>query len=82
MEPACKTLEIPEALALAQDPEHGDQQQVTDRDTQATPHAGIRDRLEKAAQIKIGCGRGYFGHRKEANPADLNPCSRPRQERL
>ena len=34
----------------------------------APPHAGIRDRVEKAHQVEIDCGRGAFGHRQEAIP--------------
>ena len=57
-----KTLQIAQALAFAQDPEHGHQQQVPSRDAHTAPHPGIRDRLEVADQIEIGCGRNALGH--------------------
>ena len=50
-----KTLQIPQALAAAQDAQHRYQQQIPGRDANAPPHAGIRDRLEVADQIEIGC---------------------------
>ena len=50
-----KTLQIPQALAAAQDAQHRYQQQIPGRDANAPPHAGIRDRLELAEQIVIGC---------------------------
>jgi hypothetical protein len=31
-------------------------------------HAGIRDRLEVADQVEIGCGRNAFEHKEEAIP--------------
>ena len=46
--PAGKTLQIPQSLALAKDPEHGNKQQIPSRDADAPPHAGIRNRLEVA----------------------------------
>jgi hypothetical protein len=57
-----KTLQIPQALALAQDAEYRHQQQVPGRDTNPSTHPGIRDRLEVADQIEIGCGRDALGH--------------------
>ena len=61
MENRCQ---IPQALAAAQDPEDRHQQQVPGRDTYAPPHAGIRNRLEIADQIEIGCGRKAFEHKE------------------
>jgi hypothetical protein len=63
-----KALQIPQALAAAQDPEHRHQQQVPSRKTHAAPHARVRDRLEVADQIEIGCGRDALEHREEAIP--------------
>ena len=57
-----KTLKIAEALALAQDPEHRDKQQVPGRNADTPPHPSIRDRLEVADQIEIGCGRNALAH--------------------
>ena len=57
-----KTLQIPEALAFAQDPEHCHQQEVPGWDANPSTHPGIRDRLEVADQIEIGCGRNALGH--------------------
>ena len=57
-----KTLKIAEALALAQDPEHRHQQQVPGRNADTPPHPSIRDRLEVADQIEIGCGRNALEH--------------------
>ena len=68
MVPASKTFQIPEAFALAQDPEHCHQEQIQGRDAYAAAHAGIGDRLEEADQIEIGGSRGDFVHRKEAIP--------------
>ena len=65
---ASKALQIPQALAIAQDPEHRHQQQVPGRGANAPPHLGIRDRLEVADQIEIGCCRGGVGHKEEAIP--------------
>ena len=66
--PASKTLQIPQALALAQDPEHRHQEQIPGRDAHAAAHAGVGDRLEEADQIEIVCSRGAFEHRKDAIP--------------
>ena len=63
-----KALQIPQALAAAQDPEHRHQQQVPGRDANAPSHARVRDRLEVADQVEIGCGVRAFGHREEAIP--------------
>ncbi|WP_228009138.1 hypothetical protein [Cyanobium sp. LEGE 06113] len=56
------TLQIAEALALTQDPEHGHQQQIPSWDADTPPHPSILDRLEKADQIEIGGGRNALGH--------------------
>ena len=50
------------ALALAQDPEHSQQQQIPGWNADTPPHSGIRDRLEEADQIEIGGGRNSLGH--------------------
>jgi hypothetical protein len=55
------TLQIPQALAAAQDPQHRHQQQSPGRKTHPASHPSIRDRLEVADQMEIGCGRGGFG---------------------
>ncbi len=57
-----KTLQIAQALALAQDAEHCHQQQVPSRDADTATHPGIRARLEVADQIEIGCGRNALEH--------------------
>jgi hypothetical protein len=56
-------LHIPEALALAQDPEQLHQQQVPGRDVKPSPpRASVRDRLEVADQVEIGSGRNALVH--------------------
>ena len=57
-----KTLQIAQALAFAQDPKHRHQQQVPGRDANTSTHPCIRNRLEVANQIEIGCGRNALGH--------------------
>jgi hypothetical protein len=57
-----KTLQVAQALALAQDAEHSYQQKVPSRDTDTPPHPSIRDRLEVADQIEIGYGRNALEH--------------------
>ncbi len=49
--PASKTFQIPQALALAQDPEPRHEEHVPGRDAHAAPHAGIGDGLEESNQI-------------------------------
>ena len=61
-----KTLQISQAFAAAQDPEHSHQQQVPSGKTYSSPHAGVWNRLEEADQIEIGCSRIDFGHREGA----------------
>ena len=53
-----KALQITQALAMAQDPQHGDQQQIPggDGDAHSTTHKGIRDRLQKTDQFEVGDG--------------------------
>jgi len=63
-----KTLKIPQALALAQDPECSHQKQIPGRDANAAAHAGIGDSLEVADQIEIACSGGALGHIEEAIP--------------
>ena len=75
-----KTLQVPEALALAQDPEHRHQQQVPGRDPDALPHAGIGDGLEKADQVEIGCGSSDFRHRETMTaPIEVDGETRARE---
>ena len=63
-----KTLQIPQALATAQDPQHRHQQQIPGRNADPASHPRIRDRPEKADQVEIGCGRGAVGRNQEAIP--------------
>jgi hypothetical protein len=63
-----ETFQIPQALAAAQYPEQRNQQQVLGRESDAQSHSGIRNCLEVADQIEIGCGGRAFGHREEAIP--------------
>jgi hypothetical protein len=51
-----ETLQIPQALAATQDPEHGQQQQIPGRKPNPAPHPRIRDRLLIGDQVEIGCG--------------------------
>jgi hypothetical protein len=51
-----KAFQITQALALAQDPQDRDQQQIPRGDAHSTAHAGIRDRPEKTNQIEIAEG--------------------------
>ena len=62
MVPASETLQIAQALALAQDPEHRHQQQVPGWNPDAPPHPDIMYRPEEADQIEIGWGRNALGH--------------------
>ena len=63
-----ESLQIPQALAATQDSQHRHQQQVPGWDANAPPHARVRDRLEVADQIEIGCSRNALEHREEAIP--------------
>jgi len=56
-----KALQIAQALALAQDPEHC-HQQIPSWDAYTLLHPCIRDRLKVADQIKIGCDRNALEH--------------------
>jgi hypothetical protein len=75
----CKPLQIAQALAAAQDPQHRHQQQIPGGNAHPAPHAGIRDRLQVADQVEIGCGRNGFGHREEAIPPTSPDADRPGQ---
>ena len=55
-------------MATAEDAENRHQQQVPGRNAHPAAHAGIRDRLEVADQVEIGCGRNAFEHKEEAIP--------------
>jgi hypothetical protein len=63
-----KVLQIPHALATAQDPQHRHQQQIPGRNADPTPHPRIRDRHEKADQVEIGGRKSGFWHGKGAIP--------------
>jgi hypothetical protein len=63
-----KTLQIPQALATAKDPQHRHQQQIPGRNADPAPHPRIRNRLEEADQVEIGCGKLGFGHGRGAIP--------------
>jgi hypothetical protein len=63
-----KTLQIPQTLATAEDPEHRHQQQVHGRDADPTPHPSIRNRFEEADQVEIGCRQCGFGQGEGAIP--------------
>ena len=63
-----QTLQVSQALAAAQDSQHRHQKQVTGRNPHPTPHPVIRNWLEVADQIEIGCSRGAFGHREASIP--------------
>ena len=63
-----KALQIPQALAATQNPEHSHQQEVPGRNAHATAHPGIWYRLEVADQVEIGCNRVAFEHREKAIP--------------
>jgi hypothetical protein len=67
-----KAFQIPQALAAAKDSQDGHQQQVPGRDANAPSNARVRDRLEVANQIEIGCGRDGLGQRVEATPPASN----------
>jgi len=51
-----KMLQSAQALAAAQVAQYRYQQQIPGRVGNAPPRAGIRDHLEVADQIEIGCG--------------------------
>ena len=68
-----ETLQISQAFAAAQDPEHGLLQAVPGEDSSPAPHAGVWNRLEEADQIEIGCSRARFGPREaEGLPRESN----------
>lgn len=63
-----KTLWVSQALAMAQDPQPRHQQQVSGRNPHPKPHPGVRDRLEVADWIEIGCSKDAFAHKEDAFP--------------
>ncbi len=77
--PAGKTFQIPQALAAAQDSEHGHQQQVPSWKPYSPPHPRVRDRLEVADQIEIGCGSSGFRHKAGASPLSSTHADSPDQ---
>jgi len=75
------TLQISQALALAQDAEHRHQQQAQGRNSNPLTHPGIRD-LGSPCGSRLGRNRlrqKHFGALRGGNPTDLNPCSQPQQ---
>jgi len=74
-----KALQIAQALAAAQDPQHLHEQQLPARNAYPAPRAAIGDRLEKADQVEIGCGRIGFGHRMVAIPPASTDADSPGQ---
>ena len=63
-----KAFQIAQASAFAQDAEHRHQQQIPGRDAYPSTHPSIRDRLEVADQIEIGCGSNTLEHGEETIP--------------
>ena len=63
-----KTLQIPQALAAAEDYEHRHQHQVPGRKTHAAPHPRIWDRSQIADKVEIACGGSTFKHKEGATP--------------
>jgi hypothetical protein len=63
-----KTLQIPQALAAAENSQHGHQQQIPGWKPNPAPHPRILDRLQIADQVEISCGGGAFEHKEEAIP--------------
>jgi len=63
-----KALEISQALAAAEDSQHGHQQQVPGGKTHAAPHARIWDRPQITDQVETGCGRSGVGQKEETAP--------------
>jgi hypothetical protein len=63
-----KALRIPQALATAQDSQHGYQQQIPGWKANTAPHPRIWDRPLIADQDEIGGGRSAFGRKEEAIP--------------
>lgn len=63
-----KTLQIPQALAAAQDSQNGHQQQIPGRKSNAAPYPRIWDRPQIADLVEIGCVRGAFKHKEKAIP--------------
>jgi hypothetical protein len=63
-----KALQIPQALAATQDPEHGHQQQIPGWKPNPAAHPRIGVRPQIADQIEIGCSGGAFRHKEGAIP--------------
>ena len=74
-----KRCQIPQALATAQHPQHRHQQQIPGWNTDPAPHPRIRDRLYKADQVEISCGKSGFGHGKGAIPPTSTDADSPGQ---
>jgi hypothetical protein len=75
-----KTLQIPQALAAAEDSEHRNQQQIPGRKPYPAPHSRIWDRPQKTDQIEIGCGGTAMKHREGAIPPTSTHADSPRKD--
>ena len=72
-------LQIQQALATAQDSQHGYPQQIPGWKANPAPHPPIWDRPQVADQVKIGGGRSAFGHKEEAIPPTSTDAEQPRK---
>ena len=63
-----ESFQIPHALAVTQDSEHRQQQQIPGRNPHPAPHSDVRDRIEVADQIEIGSGVNTGEQKGEAIP--------------
>jgi Trk K+ transport system NAD-binding subunit len=77
---ATKFAQIPQTLARAQDPEHGNKQQIQNLDVDAPADMVIRNRLEVADQIELGCGRDALEQIEEAIPPTSTHARSPGKE--
>jgi hypothetical protein len=72
-----KTLQIPQALAAAQDSQNGHQQQIPGRKPNPAPHPRIWERSQMADQVKIGCSASAFKRKEGAIPPPLTHADSP-----
>jgi hypothetical protein len=72
-----KALQISQALASTQDPEHGHQQQVPGGKAHAAPHPRAWNRPQVGDQVEIGCSGGAFQHKEGAIPPTSAHSDRP-----
>ncbi len=63
-----KALQIPQALAAAQDPEHRHQEQKPLGEAHPAAHPSLGDRLQKTDQVGRGIGRRGFWQRRDPFP--------------